>query len=460
MKLFVTILEQSVDAALAAIRAIDGEHDGVEVRAEHFGTFDPAIFRAATRKPIIMTFRGASPSRAQQRQVLDAGIELVDVEYPGEIGDASRTVLSLHDFEGMPDLDAIIPAMQARNCAHTKIAVTPRNFADNQRLLSFVHEPRITLIGMGERGIYSRILAPFLGSELVFVAPSDEKSAAPGQITLQRALDMECGGHAAAVSNAHSPSGGPAAAPQKTRIFAVVGNPASHSLSPSIHNPLFRKKNVPAAYTIASLESFDEITKAFLNGEPCGLSVTAPFKEVALAFAKKCNAEIGENAIEAGAVNTLVRLERTILADNTDVDGFNFILSQLCGRDRKSVALIGAGGTARAALVSLQRAGMHVTLFNRTAENAKKIWDRTEPLERLASFDGEIIINTSAAGDVQFSPRAGMAYVEAAYGGAEIAARHERLRAAGLQVFDGLELLRAQAVRQHELFMKVFDESR
>ncbi|MBK5258055.1 MAG: type I 3-dehydroquinate dehydratase [Thermoanaerobaculia bacterium] len=446
MKLFVTILEKNSEAALAAIRAIDGEHDGVEVRAEHFGEFDPAVFRAATGKTIIMTFRGASPSRALQRRVLDAGIELVDVEYPGEIEDASRTVLSLHDFEGMPDLDALVPAMLARNCAHAKIAVTPRNFADNRRLLSFVHEPRITLIGMGERGIYSRILAPFLGSELVFVAPSEDKAAAPGQISLQRALDMECGGHAAA--------------PQKPKVFAVVGNPASHSVSPSIHNPLFRQKNVPAAYTIASIESFDEITEHFLNGEPCGLSVTAPFKEVALAFAKRVNAEIGENAIEAGAVNTLVKLEKTILADNTDVDGFNFILSQLCGRDRKSVALIGAGGTARAALVSLQRAGMHVTLFNRTEENARKIWDRTEPLERLASFDGEIIINTTAAGDVQFSPRAGMAYVEAAYGGAEIAARHERLRAAGIQVFDGLELLRAQAVRQHELFMKVFDESR
>ena len=68
---------------------------------------------------------------------------------------------------------------------------------------------------------------------------------------------------------------------------------------------------------------------AFLRGEPCGLSVTAPFKDVAFAFALARNAEIGENALRARAVNTLVNVRGRILADNTDVDGFRTILGRV-----------------------------------------------------------------------------------------------------------------------------------
>lgn len=414
MKLFVTILEETADAAIDAIRALRPKHDGVEVRAERFPSINLDAIRNATTKPIILTYRG---SRAPDvSAALRAGIDFVDVEWQEdvEIAVPERTVLSHHDYEGMRDVETIVANMHARGCAHTKLAATPANFAENERLLA-LQTPRMTIIGMGERGLYARILAPFRGAELAFVAGT--AIAAPGQLTLDRALDIY--------------GRGPLRA---DRVFAVAGNPAGHSLSPSLHNRLFREKGAAAAYTIASVERFDELTGAFLRGEPCGLSITAPFKEDAFAFVLAHDAEIGENARRARAVNTLVNLGDRIVADNTDVDGFAALLPRAT-----RAAVIGAGGTARAALVALANAGIPSTVFNRTPTKGDA------PLEALAAFDGDLIINTLPGGVDVSMPRC-TTYIEAAYGGPP------RVVDAQTRI-GGLELLHAQAVRQHELFM-------
>jgi 3-dehydroquinate dehydratase type I len=423
VKLFVTIYEETAEAAVDAIRALRADHDGVEVRAERFPSIDLEALRAATAKPIILTYRGGRvPDVAR---ALQAGIDFVDVEWHEgvEVTAPERTVISHHDYEGIRDIESIVQKMQSYGCAHTKLAATPQNFADTERLLKLLPtaDRRLptTVIGMGERGLYSRILAPFRGSALTFVAAGNV--AAPGQLTLERALEIY--GDRRDSLNAE-------------KVFAVVGNPAGHSLSPSIHNRLFREKGVSAAYTIVSIEHFNEITEAFLHGEPCGLSVTTPFKDDAFAFAQAHDAEIADNAQRARAVNTLVNLGDRILADNTDVDGFAALLP----RDARRAAILGAGGTARAALVALENARVPVTVYNRTVSKGDA------PLEALSDFDGDLIINTLPAGiDVAIPPCE--TYIEAAYGGAarDVDARHR---------IDGLALLNAQAIRQHHLFMK------
>lgn len=445
MKLFVTILEETAERALEAIRLIDADHDGVEIRAEKFESIDFRAFRAATPKPIILTRRGRRFDASIVQNAIAAGIDLVDVEYARgiDIPHRDRVVLSHHDFEGMPDVESLARDMRALGCAHIKIAVTPHSFADNERLLRVL--PDATVIGMGERGLYSRILAPFKGSELQFVSRTEERSAAPGQLSIHHALEIY---------------GNDRDSLRAERVFAVVGNPAGHSRSPMIHNELFRKKKASAAYTIASVASFDEVTQPFLGGEPCGLSVTVPFKVDAYHFAKSVSADIGQNAIDCEAVNTLLNGGQ-IIADNTDVDGFETILADICGKDRKSVAIVGAGGTARAALVAVARLGVHVTVFNRTTSKGGDVASRfgaaSASLDELKRFDGEIIINTTTTdAEIEFQPNARMTYIESAYGGPALAQRHARLRDAGVRVFDGLDLLEAQAVRQNEIFMKVF----
>jgi 3-dehydroquinate dehydratase len=417
MQLVVTIHEETPDIAIDVIRALNADHDAIEVRADPFGEYavDWSAFRAATAKSIIATNRGGG--HVDIDAALAAGIDLVDVEWP-EDADRDRVVLSHHDYDGMPNVADLLRRMRAR---YVKIAATPHNFADNARLLEALGKPGITMIGMGARGLYSRILAPFFGSELQFVSVDEQRSAAPGQLTLKQALAI------------YGPNRN---ALRADRVFAIVGNPAAHSGSPAIHNAIFRERGIAAAYSIFETDDFLDVATPFARGErfaPDGISITAPFKEDALTFAESIGADIRDNAREAGAVNTLVRIGDRMVADNTDVDGFQHLIAKTGAR---TAAIIGAGGTARAALVALRRAGIEFTVFNRTAGKLNAL-----PLDQLSAFRGDLVINTLPRNVAVTLPNA-VTIIEAAYGGESHAN------------FNGLDLLRAQAMRQSELFLE------
>lgn len=391
MKLVATIFESTLDAAL---RAIPNDCDMIELRAEHLGAIDLHALRNATSKPIILTYRGGVAP--EPIAAIEAGIDFIDVEWKPDLRidiPRDRVVLSHHDYEGF-DL-APLERMRAYGCAYTKLAVTPRTLAENFALLE--HAKEVSVIGMGEQGLFSRIAAPFLGSQLTFVAATN--SAAPGQLTLERALAIY-GDQREQLHAQH--------------LFAIAGNPAGHSLSPTVHNPLFRHHGIDAAYTIASFATFEEIVA---DKRIRGLSITAPFKEVAMKYADR----LGENARAAGAINTLVRMnDGTTFGDNTDVDGFLALIGK-----PKNVAIVGAGGTARAALVACQRVGANVRVFNRSQRDIS-----TDPLEKLNTFDGDLIIDTLPVA-IELP---NIKTITARYPGG------------------GEALLHAQAVRQNEIF--------
>jgi len=456
MQLIVTIYEETFAAALEAIRGLGPGCAGIELRAERFGAIDLPALRRSTTLPVILTYRGMNVDELTIAAALDAGIELVDVEYHQQLDREvlgryrQRLILSHHDYERVPDeLETLVEAMLAFRCAHTKLAATPADFAGNQRLLALLRrEPgsdsAMTVIGMGERGLYARVAAPFFGSELMFVARTSATNAAPGQLTFEHARQLF----------------GVPPLPPDPALFAIAGDPSGHSLSPPIHNRLFRERGVPAAYTYASFATLEEVAAPLGAGAsfaPLGLSITAPFKEVAFAFALRHGAEVGEHAARCRAVNTLVKIGGRLIADNTDVDGFAALLAQVCGRDRKSVAILGAGGTARAALAAAWDAGMHVTVYNRTLRRAEELVGAlgglAEPLDAADRFDGEVVIDTTSADvDPGIPLYAGSVLIRAAYG--KPSALERRAREAGAQLLDGLDLLQAQAVRQNALFVE------
>jgi shikimate dehydrogenase len=143
----------------------------------------------------------------------------------------------------------------------------------------------------------------------------------------------------------------------KTRRAAVLGSPIRHSLSPTLHR---------AAYTALGLTGWrydavecDEVAlPAFverLGSEWAGLSLTMPLKRVALTVAD----EVSAMARAVGAANTLLLGQRgePRRAENTDVAGILAALRE-AGVDRVSAAVIlGAGGTAQAALAALRELG-------------------------------------------------------------------------------------------------------
>jgi shikimate dehydrogenase/3-dehydroquinate dehydratase type I len=481
MQLIATILEPSVDAALAAIAGLPSDLDGVEVRFDSFAQ-PPAgeglrALRDAVHRPLIATLR-STPERPLthdpefDRRALAAGFDLVDVELTEGLdldslrAYSDRVILSLHDYEGLPDLVSVSRRFIASSCRHLKVAATPRAFSDNLTLLAALRSisgsigggRNISVIGMGELGLYSRIASPFLGSTFFFAAGSAHP-AAPGQIAVRRALEIY----------------GPAAArracgvaEQPVPLFAVVGNPAGHSVSPVIHNALFRERKIAAGYTIASVESFGEVLGPFAAGAelaPHGLSITAPFKEEAYAFAGRGGVVMMQNARACRSVNTLVRLidsgtgQARIFAENTDVDAFVLALQSFRAAAAPRAAVLGAGGTARSALVALRRIGAETTLYNRTVARAealaRELGAAAASLDDLRSAKASIIVNTlTGDSDVEvprhlLGPEA--LYIDVDYSGGRLR-QIEEARSRGATVVDGLAMVQAQAVRQNELF--------
>lgn len=141
-----------------------------------------------------------------------------------------------------------------------------------------------------------------------------------------------------------------------SRRAAVIGSPVSHSLSPVLHNACFAALDLDWTYDRVECDA-DGVAGlvAGLGPEWAGLSVTMPAKRAALAVATA----VTPRAALVGAANTLVPFEGGWRADCTDVDGVTGALRAACGFTSGSTALLlGAGGTATAALVGLASAGV------------------------------------------------------------------------------------------------------
>ena len=253
------------------------------------------------------------------------------------------------------------------------------------------------------------------------------------------------------------------------RRAGVLGRPIGHSLSPVIHN---------AGYAAACLDgwSYDahECAEADLAGFVAsldatwaGLSLTMPLKEVALDVAD----EVAPVCSAIGAANTLLRLpDGTWRAENTDAPGMVDALIAAGVSTVERVSILGAGGTARAALAAARDLGANaVTVVARRP-------DAIEELDPVAADLGLDLIGTdwasaadAADADVVVStvPR-GVADPLAATmpwraSGVLFDAVYDpwptplasSATAAGMHVVSGLDLLLAQAVRQFELFTGV-----
>ena len=150
-----------------------------------------------------------------------------------------------------------------------------------------------------------------------------------------------------------------------TRRAAVLGKPIAHSLSPVIHNAGYAAAGLTdwsyTAIECAEAELPDLV--AGLGPEWAGLSLTMPLKETALDVAD----EVSPVAASVGAANTLVhRPDGSWYADNTDVTGMVEVLTEAGVPEGAEVTLLGAGGTARAALAAVARLrAAHVTVVAR-----------------------------------------------------------------------------------------------
>ncbi len=145
------------------------------------------------------------------------------------------------------------------------------------------------------------------------------------------------------------------------RVFALLGHPVSHSLSPTIHAAAFAALGLPHVYTALDTPSYAELVDAFealRSGAIWGANVTLPHQRAALELADI----VHESAAEPGAANVLVRdSSGRITAWNTDADALAEELAALLPSPaRRRAMVIGAGGAALAAVVACRKLGFKV----------------------------------------------------------------------------------------------------
>ncbi|HEU4933785.1 MAG TPA: shikimate dehydrogenase [Pyrinomonadaceae bacterium] len=368
--------------------------------------------------------------------------------------DWSRIIVSHHDFSGVPnDLEQIYERLAGTPAAVVKIAVQATDITDCLPIFHLLDRARsegreLIAIAMGNAGIATRILGPARGSFLTYGGLDDDSSTAPGQVNARKLRSLY---HVDKIDD-------------ETMICGLVGLPVMQSVSPQFHNAAFISEGINGVYLPFEVRDAKEFFRRMvhprsreLNWNLRGLSITAPHKQTVM----ECLDWIDPKAEEIGAVNTVVVDRDRLLGYNTDAAGFIEPLLVRFGslRDAK-VAVIGAGGAARAALYALREQNALVTLFVRDTLKAQLLEVQCKSLAG-ASFAGyDFVVNTTPLGSGAYLDQTaatseqlnGVRCVyDLIYNPSETRLMLEA-RAAGCETLGGLEMLIAQAKLQFKLW--------
>jgi shikimate dehydrogenase len=182
-------------------------------------------------------------------------------------------------------------------------------------------------------------------------------------------------------------------------IFALFGNPVAHSLSPLMHNAAFQKMGIDATYCACRGEDLEEAIEKIKKLPLRGVSVTIPFKTAVIPYLD----EIDASAQEIGAVNTIWHDDTGRLKGyNTDWIGMVRNLEESLEIKKKSFAILGAGGTARAAVFGIRQRGGTPVIVNRTPERGEKLAKEFGvpfyPLAQVKGIKADCLINTTPIG--------------------------------------------------------------
>ena len=178
-------------------------------------------------------------------------------------------------------------------------------------------------------------------------------------------------------------------------LFAIFGNPVSHSKSPLMHNLSFHGLNFDGCYARYLLDDGNKLKEKFFSLGLKGINITVPHKEYAYAA---CDT-LDPFAQKVGAVNTIVEKEGKLYGYNTDAPGFLKAISEF--EHVKTVLFLGAGGTAKSTSIILKEAGYDVTILNRSGGRLTYFKDHGFETYTFDDFDPksyDLVINMTSAG--------------------------------------------------------------
>jgi 3-dehydroquinate dehydratase/shikimate dehydrogenase len=357
-------------AELRQKRDAVADADLIEMRLDTVRDPTPAAALAGRRLPVIITCRppwegGSFTGSEEERkrilaEAIALGAEYVDLEWRARFDDliaqtgGRRIVLSSHDFHGVPiDLTARVHAMRSTGAEVIKLAATMSSLSDCVPLLELGavagRRGAIVLIGMGPYGAVTRILATRFESAWTYAGTVHDV----GQLTADSLLRDY---HFRSISGS-------------TDIYGITGGSVSHSVSPAMHNAAFRAARLDAVYVPMPAVSADDFIAFGRAIGLCGASVTIPFK-VSLFDAVD---EVYAVARRIGAINTVRVDNGRWVGGNTDASGFLEPLQERVALHGQRVAVLGAGGVARAVVVALQSAGCSIRLHARNRAQAEDL---------------------------------------------------------------------------------------
>jgi shikimate dehydrogenase len=234
-----------------------------------------------------------------------------------------------------------------------------------------------------------------------------------------------------------------------TRVFALLGDPVAHSLSPTMQNAAFRALGLRAVYVALRCVSDDvaPLIRALTRAGGGG-NVTIPHKEIAaLAVDRRL-----DDAGEVGACNVFWSEDAAVHGANTDVEGLLRALDPLEPPPGPWL-IIGTGGGARAAAVAAARRGSRVAVSSRSADRAGAFerWVAEREVEPASPRECRLVINATPLGlraddplpiDPAAAPAATVAFDMVYRSGETPWVR--AMRAAGRRAADGRGMLVAQ----------------
>jgi len=180
--------------------------------------------------------------------------------------------------------------------------------------------------------------------------------------------------------------------------FALFGNPVGHSLSPLMMNAAFGAMGIRADYESHRVENLELAVQMIRERPLDGVSVTLPLKGAVMAFLD----EVDDDARAIGAVNTVTNERGRLRGSNTDWTGITAAVQEHFPLEGRTVAVLGAGGAARAAVYAILRAGGTPIVFNRSRDRAESLarWFScgTQPLANLGRTEADVLINATPVG--------------------------------------------------------------
>ncbi len=386
-------------------------------------------------------------------QAVRAGCNWCDVEIetashiaPADLRRAlhpARLLISYHNFRRTPSgLPEIVRRLERAGGDAVKIAAQCNSIRDSVKIAGITRaRGNRVAVPMGEVGLAGRILALRAGSALAYAAV--EQTTAPGQLSLQAMKHLYRAG----------------AITRRSHVYAVIGNPIGHSLSPVLHNTAFRARQVDAVFVPFLVRALRDFVHAVEPFGVAGFAVTIPHKEAILRFLHNCD----PLAARIGAVNTVVvRGGGRLYGYNTDYLGVLRSLERRMRLAGSRVLLLGAGGAARAAAFALAQAGAVVGICSRRPQRARSLAQAAggQVVERsdLRREFFDAVVNCTPVG---MHPRGG-----SPLGSAELHCRivmdmvyrprETKLlriaRSRGIETISGVEMFLAQGAAQYEIW--------